>query len=114
MDKKKRASGISGGIFLIGLGVLMFTGWWWPGILLVVGLSGGAEQIFRGKIASGIGTIAFFAAIPLVITIVQSTDISWGIVGPFVLIALGVITLVKTFDLKDEDQDSMDMGEDLL
>ncbi len=99
MDKKKRASSISGGIFLIGLGVLFMTDWFWPGILLVIGLSGGAEQIFRGQIARGIGTIAFFSAVPIVIAIVQSTDISWAIVGPFILIVLGVITLVKAFYL---------------
>ncbi|TET98766.1 MAG: hypothetical protein E3J30_06125 [Anaerolineales bacterium] len=109
MDKKRKASGISGGIFLIGLGVLLFTGWWWPGILLVIGLSGGAEQIFRGQTVRGIGTIAFFSAIPIVIAIVQSTDISWGIVGPFILIVLGVITLVKTFFLKDEVEEVADI-----
>jgi len=102
MDKKKQASGISGGIFLIGLGVLLFTGWWWPGIMLVIGLSAGAEQIFRGKITSGIGTIAFFSAFPIIWAIVQSTDVSWAIIGPFILIALGVIILVKAFFLKDE------------
>jgi len=102
MDKKKQASGISGGIFLIGLGVLLFTGWWWPGIMLVIGLSAGAELIFRGKIARGIGTIAFFSAFPIIWTIVQATDISWAIVGPFILIALGAIILVKALYLKDE------------
>ena len=102
MDRKKQASGISGGIFLIGLGVLLYTGWWWPGIMLVIGLSAGAEQIFRGKIASGIGTIAFFSAFPIIWAIVQSTDISWAIIGPFILIALGIITLVKAFYLKDD------------
>jgi hypothetical protein len=111
MDRKKRASGISGGIFLIGLGILLFTNWWWPGILLVIGLSGGAEQIFRGQMARGIGTIVFFSAIPIIITIVQSTDITWGIVGPFILIVLGVITLVKTFYLKEDVVDVVDMGE---
>jgi hypothetical protein len=107
MDKKKRASSISGGIFLIGLGVLMITNWWWPGILLVIGLSGGAEQIFRGQMARGIGTIAFFSAIPIVIAIVESTNISWAIVGPFILIALGVITLVKTLYLRDEGEENL-------
>ena len=102
MDKKKRASSISGGIFLIGLGVLLLTNWWWPGILLVIGLSIGAEQIFRGNTTRGIGTIAFFSAIPIVIALVQSTDISWAVVGPFILIVLGVITLVKAFYLKGE------------
>ena len=67
MDKKKQASAISGGIFLISLGVLIITGWWWPGILIAIGLSGGAEQIFRGKTWQGIGTLAFFCAIPIAI-----------------------------------------------
>ena len=102
MDRKKQASGISGGIFLIGLGMLLYTGWWWPGIMLVIGLSAGAEQIFRGKIASGIGTIAFFSAFPIIWAIVQATDISWAIIGPFILIAIGVIILVKAFFLKDD------------
>ena len=33
MDKQKQASTLSGGIFLIGLGILIITGWWWPGIM---------------------------------------------------------------------------------
>jgi len=104
MDKKKQASSISGGIFLIGLGVLFFTDWFWPGILLVIGLSSGAELIFRGKTREGIGTIALFGAIPIAIIIVQSLDISWAIVGPFILIAIGAITLVKALFLRDEGE----------
>jgi len=101
MDRRKQASSVSGGIFLIGLGMLMITGWWWPGILVVVGLSGGAEQIFRGRTSSGIWTIVVLCGIALVFTLVQSTDVTWGIIGPFILIALGVITLVRVFVLKD-------------
>ena len=102
MNRRKQASGISGGIFLIGLGILMITGWWWPGIMVVIGLSGGAEQIFRGRTNSGIWTLVFFLGIALVFTLIQNTDISWGIIGPFVLIALGAIALVRVFFLKDE------------
>ncbi|MCP4396717.1 MAG: hypothetical protein GY801_05350 [bacterium] len=100
MEKKKQASAISGGIFLIGLGVLIVTDWFWPGILLVIGLSSGAELIFRGQIARGIGTIAFLSALSLIIAIAESSNISWALVGPFILIVLGVITLVKAFYLK--------------
>jgi hypothetical protein len=102
MYRQRAASGLSGGIFLIGLGVLLFTGWWWPGIMLVIGLSGGAELIFRGKLAQGIGTIAFFSAFPIIWGIAQATDIPWTVIGAFVLIALGGITLFKAFYLKDE------------
>jgi len=109
MDKKRRASGLSGGIFLIGLGVLLMTNWWWPGIMLVIGLSGGAELIFRGQIARGIGTIVFFSAFPIIWAITQATDISWAVVGAFILIALGSITLVKAFYLKDEVEEVVDV-----
>jgi hypothetical protein len=100
-DRKRVASAISGGIFLISLGVLFFTGWWWPGILIAIGLSSGAELIFRGKVLQGIGTLAFFFAIPLVIWVIQATEIPWTIVIGLLLIGGGVITLVKVFFLRD-------------
>jgi hypothetical protein len=100
-EKKRMASGISGGIFLIGLGVLLYTGWWWPGIMFVIGLSGGAELIFRGQTLRGIGTLAFFFAIPIAIWIIQETEIPWTLVGPLVLIGIGVIVLVKTVFLRE-------------
>jgi len=98
-DKKRKASGISFGI--IGLGVLLFTGWWWPGIMVVLGLSTGAELIFRGKIARGIGSLVFFWAIAAIVIIVQATSVPWSIVGPLILVGIGVIVLVKAFYLRD-------------
>ncbi|MCK4897549.1 MAG: hypothetical protein KAS38_02135, partial [Anaerolineales bacterium] len=65
---------------------------------------GGAELFFRCKISKGIGTIAFFCVIPIIWTIVQSTNISWAILGPFILIALGIIMLVNVFFLKKEGE----------
>ena len=65
MHYKVRNSSISSGIFLIGLGVLAYSGWWWPGILLVVGLSSSAALIMRGKYVPALLTFGFFAVIPL-------------------------------------------------
>jgi hypothetical protein len=101
MDKQRQASGISGGIFLISLGILIITGWWWPGIMIALGLSGGAELIFRGQIAKGIGTLAFFCAIPMAVWVIQATDIPWALVGPMILIGVGVIFLVKSLFLRE-------------
>ena len=98
---RRRASSISGGIFLISLGVLIITGWWWPGIMFAIGLSGGAELIFRGKLWQGIGTLVFFSAIPIVIWLINQTQIPWTVVGPLFLIGIGVIILVKAFFLRD-------------
>lgn len=102
-DKEKRrvASAISGGIFLISLGVLVYTGWWWPGIMFAIGLSAGAEQVFRGRIMRGIGTLAFFCAIPIAIWIINETEIPWTLIGPLILIGIGVIILVKAFFLRE-------------
>lgn len=99
-EKQQKAKSISGGIFLISLGILVFTGWWWPGIMFAIGLSGGAELVFRGKTFQGIGTLAFFCAIPFVVWVIQDTEIPWSMVGPMVLIGLGVIALVKAFILR--------------
>lgn len=35
MDRKS----VQSGIWLIGIGVLLLTGYWWPGILILIGLS---------------------------------------------------------------------------
>jgi len=101
-EKKRRASAISGGIFLICLGILLVTGWWWPGIMFAIGLSGGAELIFQGKTVRGISTLAFFCSIPFAILIIQEARIPWSLIGPMVLIGTGVIILVKTFYLHEE------------
>jgi hypothetical protein len=102
VSKKSRASTISGGIFLISLGILIITGWWWPGIMIALGLSGGAELVFRGKLWRGIGTLVFFCAIPIVVWIIQAADIPWALVGPMILIGIGIIILVKAFYLREE------------
>ena len=101
-SKKSMGDAISGGIFLISLGVLLFTGWWWPGIMVALGLSSGAGLIFRGKIWSGILSLAFFCSIPIAIWIIQETNVPWTLVGPLILIGIGVIVLVKAFVLREE------------
>ena len=101
-SKKRQGDAISGGIFLISLGVLIVTGWWWPGIMFALGLSSGAGLIFRGKIWQGILSLAFFCSIPIAIWIIQETNIPWTLVGAMVLIGIGVIVLVKAFILREE------------
>ena len=82
MNRKRRASAISGGIFLISLGILIITGWWWPGIMIAIGLAGGAELVFRGRIAQGIGTLVFFCAIPVAVWIIRPSGFRGRWSGP--------------------------------
>lgn len=101
-ETKQKADAITGGILLIGLGVLLFTNLWWPGIMFVVGLSSGAGLIFRGRTVQGIGSLALLWSIPFGIWIIQRAEISWMLVGPMILIGVGVIVLAKAFFRRDK------------
>ncbi len=44
----ERANAVTGGIWLIGLGVLFATEFWWPGILLLIGITAIVQGSARG------------------------------------------------------------------
>jgi len=48
-EKRQDAGQISGGVFLVGLGMLFLTGWWWPGIMFVTAASIIARTIAEGQ-----------------------------------------------------------------
>lgn len=92
----RNRSTVSGGVFLVGLGMLLLTNWWWPGIMLVIGVSSASELFLRGKVLSALGTFALFAGIPLGIAVVDAIDIPWGWLGAFILIGLGLVTIARS------------------
>lgn len=100
-ERQRMAGAISGGIFLISLGVLLATGWWWPGIMVALGLSSGAALIFRGKILGGIVSLIFFIGIAVAVEFIRTTDVSGVVIGAFILIGIGVIILVKVLFFRE-------------
>ena len=100
-DKQRMASAISGAIFLIGLGVLLITEWWWPGILVVIGLSSGASLIFRDRVAAGISSLIFFCGFAVIVEIVRRTDVDGVVIAGMILVGIGIIILVKAFVLRE-------------
>ncbi|MEZ4662468.1 MAG: zinc ribbon domain-containing protein [Caldilineaceae bacterium] len=44
---------VQGAVWLIGLAILAWQGWWWPGILILVAISGITEGIIRNYTAHG-------------------------------------------------------------
>lgn len=42
-----RGHPFSGAIWLVGIGIMMLTGFWWPGILVLIGLSLILEAVFK-------------------------------------------------------------------
>ena len=94
---KRRGWALTGGIWLISLGVLLVTGWWWPGIMVALGLAAGAGLIFRGRTLAGIGALVFFCGIAVAVEIARATGISGVVIGAFILVGIGVIFLSKAF-----------------
>lgn len=91
MNPKYTKSSVAGGVFLIGLGVLIITGNWWPGIMFVIGLAAGADRAFRGNYVQALTAFAVFSAIALI----SAANIPWNIFGPFILTSSGAIVLVQ-------------------
>ena len=88
---------ITAGLLLIGLGVLALTGWWWPGIMVVLGIAIGSGLVFRGRYLAGAVVAAIFFAIPLL----TDANIPWAIFGSMVLIGVGAVVLIKAFLLRE-------------
>ncbi len=49
MQNEEKASQVGAGVFLLGLGLLFFSGWWWPGIMFVIAASILAQTMAAGK-----------------------------------------------------------------
>jgi hypothetical protein len=90
-----RRGGVVGGVILIGIGMLALTGWRWPGIMLVIGCGLATERLLKGEVVQAIGALALFLAIPLGVSVLQHIDIPWRLVGPFVLVAVGLAIVVR-------------------
>jgi hypothetical protein len=78
--------GMSGGLFLIGLAVLAVTGWWWPGILVLIGFASLIGSLAAGKsFWAGIqGSLWMFGIAVLAVT-------GWWWPGILVLVGLSAI-----------------------
>ena len=98
---KKKAHALASAFFLIGLAILFYTGKWWPGIMLVVGLPLALRQYLLGKLYDM--TISLIVFLGVFITV--QFDIQWNILLP-VLFTLGGIYIFfrEFFGPKEENE----------
>ena len=90
---RQNADTIGGGIFLIGLGILFLTDWFWPGILALIGVVALVNQTLRGEPLIGLATLVFFGGL----TVLIEFNFDWMIIVPVGLIAVGVLSLANNF-----------------
>jgi hypothetical protein len=102
MHREHARNGVTGGLLLVGIGVIWFADWWWPGIMVVLGIAVGSGLIFRGKYVPGLVAMAAFFSIPLL----TEAQIPWSLFAPMVLIGVGAIILARAFVLKQPSTSS--------
>lgn len=85
----RQANAISTGVFLIGIGVLFYTRFWWPGILFLLGVQGVIQGLVRGR-----GWYAFQASFWL-FAIGFLALFHFGL--PLLFVCLGIGVLLNAF-----------------
>lgn len=78
--------GYSGSVFFIGLALLFLTGWWWPGILVIMAVSAMVRAYESGKPIFSSGHIFLF-------TIGIAFALGGQFLLPAILVALGLSQL---------------------
>ena len=109
---QKKAAAIAISLFLIGLGILSYTGNWWPGIMLIIGIPLSIKQYLTGKKYDFALTLFVFVGVFVSVQF----DIEWKILLP-VLFTIGGIHLfckdcLESFFPSEEEKEE-DLNEEI-
>jgi len=95
---KRKATAISNGVFLIGLAMLIYTGYWWPGILLVVWANLFLKQYLTGRVYDA--TITSVLLLGLVALSVLNLGIT--ALGPILLVVGGIYIIFREYTFAED------------
>ena len=111
----KKANSISMGIFLICLGVLVFTNTWWPGILLALWATVVSRQYLEGRVYPALITTIVFVGL-----FVLAFFKSYQIFLPVLLVIAGIFLVIREYyfrkdtngeEKSEEIKDDVDLNE---
>lgn len=92
-DENRRKSHLFSGVLLLGIGVLALSGYWWPGIMFVIGIAMIANGIAMKKSWHEYSTAAILIAIGAVFQLERSLDFRLVRFWPLFFIILGLILI---------------------
>ena len=101
---KRKTDAIANGIFLISLGLLFYTNYWWPGILLAIWASLAARQYLSGRVYD----LAISSAILLSLFIISIIKLDWAILMPILFVIGGLYIIFREYFFSEENDESTD------
>lgn len=106
---KKKADAISNGVFLIGLGILIYSEAWWPGILAALWATLAVRQYFTGRIYDLVLTTIFLWGLFVVVLL----KLNWSVIIPVLLILGGIHLIFREYCVAEgiEDEDVIEETE---
>ncbi|MDP1607875.1 MAG: hypothetical protein Q8L98_01015 [Chlamydiales bacterium] len=109
---KKRAGALSAALFLLGLAALAITEFWWPGIMLVIGLPLALRQYLLDRTYDMVVSLFLFVGTFVLVAF----DISWKIFLPTIFTVGAIYILCREFlesKAEPEDEKEEDINHEL-
>ena len=102
---RRKAQSLALALFLLGLAMITYTKYWWPGIMLAVGIPMAVKQfLWDKKFEMIVSLLVFLGAF-----ITVQFNIKWEMVLPVLFTLGGIYVFVKEFfgpkDIQEEDID---------
>lgn len=94
----RKAVSISAGVFLICLAVLSLTGYWWPGILLAIGIFAALKEFLRGRYYDLLLSILIFGGLFAVFTL----NAGWAVIVPVLFTIGGIWILFRELTTREK------------
>lgn len=95
---KKKSDTIANGAFLISLGILLYTNYWWPGILLALWVSIALRQYLTGRIYD----LSISSLILLGLFIITFFNFEWAILLPILFVVGGIYIIFREYFFADD------------
>ncbi|CAN5375147.1 hypothetical protein BH09VER1_BH09VER1_06320 [soil metagenome] len=97
MSRSKSSNQAFTGIFLVGLGIVGWYDYWWPGILFVIAAAMLVSALMDGRLGENLLTISVLLAIGVFGLLGQLHLGHHVSLWPILFVAIGLAYLVKTF-----------------
>lgn len=106
---KRKADAISNGLFLMGIGALIYTNAWWPGILLVIWVTVATRQYLTGRIYD----LVVSSVLLLGLFFVMFLKIDWSVLVPVLLVLGGIHIIFREYCVAEgvEEEDPLEETE---